>query len=228
MSLLTALIGYAPDQANTGQTGTDPIPSSQPQASQPDPSQPEQLRPGSSQTESAEYESDLKSERLKLKHAELAAEGKWEGGMRNFGYDLGPYPDLESGRVKYRLVLNPKESAALAAAAKEVIGGRSHTAVAIAWNKHRLTTTQGKPFTPQKVKELLLSPKTAGLRYVDGKPVTSWLGWLLPRLGDERGDVPGWVLITAMTVALVMLIWGVARDALRDIITGFLNQVRFD
>jgi hypothetical protein len=50
----------------------------------------------------------------------------------------------------------------------------------------------------------------------------------LPRLGQERGDVPGWVLITAMTVALVMLIWGVASDALRDIITGFLDQVRFD
>jgi hypothetical protein len=59
-----------------------------------------------------------------------------------------------------------------------------------------------------------------------------WPDWLtlrrLPRLGDERGDVPGWVLITAMTVALVMLIWGVASDALRDIITGFLDQVRFN
>jgi hypothetical protein len=59
-----------------------------------------------------------------------------------------------------------------------------------------------------------------------------WLDWLILRrrsqLGDERGDVPGWVLITAMTVALVMLIWGVASEALRDIITGFLNQVRFD
>jgi hypothetical protein len=59
-----------------------------------------------------------------------------------------------------------------------------------------------------------------------------WLDWLilrrLSRLGDERGDVPGWVLITAMTVALVMLIWGVASEALRDIITGFLNEVRFD
>ena len=50
----------------------------------------------------------------------------------------------------------------------------------------------------------------------------------LARLGGERGDVPGWVLITAMTVALVMLIWGVASDALREIITGFLNEVRFD
>jgi hypothetical protein len=50
----------------------------------------------------------------------------------------------------------------------------------------------------------------------------------LARLRPERGDVPGWVLITAMTVALVMLVWGVASEALRDIITGFLNQVRFD
>jgi hypothetical protein len=48
------------------------------------------------------------------------------------------------------------------------------------------------------------------------------------RLGGERGDVPGWVLITAMTVALVMVVWGVASEALREIITGFLDEVRFD
>jgi hypothetical protein len=50
----------------------------------------------------------------------------------------------------------------------------------------------------------------------------------LARSGSERGDVPGWVLITAMTVALVMLVWGVASEALRDIITGFLDEVRFE
>ena len=59
-----------------------------------------------------------------------------------------------------------------------------------------------------------------------------WSDWpilrRLARLGEERGDVPGWVLITAMTVALVMLVWGVASEALRDIITGFLDEVRFD
>jgi len=44
----------------------------------------------------------------------------------------------------------------------------------------------------------------------------------------ERGDVPGWVLITAMTVALVLLVWGVASEALREIITGFLDEVRFE
>jgi hypothetical protein len=46
--------------------------------------------------------------------------------------------------------------------------------------------------------------------------------------GGERGDVPGWVLITAMTVALVMLLWGVASEALREIITRFLQEVRFE
>jgi hypothetical protein len=29
-------------------------------------------------------------------------------------------------------------------------------------------------------------------------------------------------------LTLVMLVWGVASEALRDIITSFLNQVRFD
>jgi hypothetical protein len=36
----------------------------------------------------------------------------------------------------------------------------------------------------------------------------------------ERGDVPGWVLITMMTAGLVVLLWGVAGPAL----TGLFNQ----
>lgn len=140
----------------------------------------------------AEYESDLKSERLKLKHAELAVEGKWEGGIRSFGYDLEPYPDLDSGRVKYKLVPNPTEAAALQQAAKDIIAGRSHTAIAIQWNKQGLRTTTGKPFTPGKVKELLLSPKSAGLRYVDGKPVkAAWPGIITQERHDELRTILG-------------------------------------
>jgi hypothetical protein len=36
----------------------------------------------------------------------------------------------------------------------------------------------------------------------------------------ERGDVPGWVLITMMTAGLVVLLWGIAGPAL----TGLFNQ----
>jgi site-specific DNA recombinase len=112
--------------------------------------------------------------------------------MRNFGYDLEPYPDLASGRVKYKLVPNPEEAAALHQAAEDVIAGRSHTAIAIAWNKQGLTTTTGKPFTPQKVRELLLSPKTAALRYVDGKPVkAAWPGIITQEQHEELRAILG-------------------------------------
>ena len=37
---------------------------------------------------------------------------------------------------------------------------------------------------------------------------------LLARLASDQGDVPGWVLITLMTAALVVAIWAVASDQL--------------
>jgi uncharacterized protein YecA (UPF0149 family) len=43
----------------------------------------------------------------------------------------------------------------------------------------------------------------------------------------ERGDVPGWVLVVAMTVALVLLVWGIAGPELERIITEAMNDVRF-
>jgi hypothetical protein len=48
----------------------------------------------------------------------------------------------------------------------------------------------------------------------------------LARPRDERGDVPGWVLVTVMTAGLVAVIWGVAEDQLRSMLTSALNQVR--
>lgn len=53
-----------------------------------------------------------------------------------------------------------------------------------------------------------------------------WLTVALPRSRDERGDVPGWVLITVMTAGLVMVIWGVAEDQLRSMLTNALNKVK--
>lgn len=44
--------------------------------------------------------------------------------------------------------------------------------------------------------------------------------------GDrERGDIPGWVLITIMTAGLVTLVWGVASDQLSSILKSALNSV---
>lgn len=48
---------------------------------------------------------------------------------------------------------------------------------------------------------------------------------LLTRLADDRGDVPGWVLITLMTAALVILIWALAGPALSDIFQNAIDKV---
>jgi hypothetical protein len=36
-------------------------------------------------------------------------------------------------------------------------------------------------------------------------------------LGQERGDVPGWVMITLMTAAIVVALWAVASDQIVQI-----------
>jgi hypothetical protein len=40
---------------------------------------------------------------------------------------------------------------------------------------------------------------------------------LLTRLGSDRGDVPGWVLITLMTAGIVVALWAVASDQIVQI-----------
>jgi len=42
---------------------------------------------------------------------------------------------------------------------------------------------------------------------------------------DERGDVPGWVLITLMTAGLVIVIWAVAGPALSDVFQQAIDRV---
>ena len=42
----------------------------------------------------------------------------------------------------------------------------------------------------------------------------------------DRGDVPGWVLITLMTAGLVTVLWAVAGPKLRDILSSALDSVK--
>jgi len=41
----------------------------------------------------------------------------------------------------------------------------------------------------------------------------------------ERGDVPGWVLITLMTAGLVVLVWGLAGPALTQLFDRAISSV---
>jgi hypothetical protein len=44
-------------------------------------------------------------------------------------------------------------------------------------------------------------------------------------LREERGDVPGWVLITLMTAGLVVLIWALAGPALGALFEQAISRV---
>ncbi|MCB2176662.1 MAG: hypothetical protein KQH57_12685 [Actinomycetales bacterium] len=47
-----------------------------------------------------------------------------------------------------------------------------------------------------------------------------------PPLDDsDRGDVPGWVLVTLMTAGLVLALWAVAGPALTDLFQQAIERV---
>jgi hypothetical protein len=47
----------------------------------------------------------------------------------------------------------------------------------------------------------------------------------LARPRDERGDVPGWVLVTVMTAGLVGALYTLAKPQLSQMLTSALNSV---
>ncbi|HWS57106.1 MAG TPA: hypothetical protein VN257_01080 [Actinotalea sp.] len=47
----------------------------------------------------------------------------------------------------------------------------------------------------------------------------------LPAEDRERGDVPGWVLVTLMTAGLVIALWAVAGPALTDVFESAIARV---
>lgn len=47
-----------------------------------------------------------------------------------------------------------------------------------------------------------------------------------PRRRDERGDVPGWVLVVLMSVGLVVVIGALAEDQLTGMLRSAFNKVK--
>mgnify|MGYP000612596700 CR=1 FL=1 len=48
---------------------------------------------------------------------------------------------------------------------------------------------------------------------------------LLARASNDRGDVPGWVLVSVMTAGLVTAIWLIADDQLTGVLDRALTSV---
>ncbi len=45
------------------------------------------------------------------------------------------------------------------------------------------------------------------------------------RVGGDRGDVPGWVMVTVMTAILVVAILGIFEPQMKDALSGIIDSV---
>jgi len=102
----------------------------------------------------AEYEVDHMTERILAMKAEHAAEGRWLGGRRPFGWLIDK--DAPGG-----LVLEPAEAAAVAQGDADVLDRKTLYAVARTWNAAGLTTSAGKPWRATEVRRVLLREMNA-------------------------------------------------------------------
>lgn len=55
----------------------------------------------------------------------------------------------------------------------------------------------------------------------------NWLTrrWVYLLTEPDRGDVPGWVMVTLMTAGLVLALWGLAGDRLASVFTQAMDRV---
>ena len=57
------------------------------------------------------------------------------------------------------------------------------------------------------------------------RPVERWRTRVADALASDRGDVPGWVLITIMTAAVVAALWLIAEPKLSDMFETAIDTV---
>lgn len=112
----------------------------------------------------AAYESEHKSERIKRKMEENAAEGKHHGGSRPYGWK------------EDRVTVDPDESKFVKLATDKALSGISMRGVARELNELGAATATGRPWHAVTVRAMLLRPRNAGIRIQTVNGVTEEVG----------------------------------------------------
>lgn len=108
----------------------------------------------------ARFESEHKGERVRAARQQAAAEGRYQGGKRPFGF--------EDDGMAHR----PAEARAIARATEDVLGGLGLRAVARRWNSEGLRTTfEAQAWTSKTVRDVLVRPRNAGISTYLGEEV---------------------------------------------------------
>jgi DNA invertase Pin-like site-specific DNA recombinase len=117
--------------------------------------------------EVAQHEIDAKSDRQARAAEQAAAQGRWIGGRRPFGYAADGVTKIES------------EAAAVREGYMALLSGVSLRGIAKEWNRAGFTTGQApwrhthlgssSPWRPDSVRRVLLNPRYAGIRALRGE-----------------------------------------------------------
>ncbi|MFF4879133.1 recombinase family protein [Micromonospora sp. NPDC000668] len=118
----------------------------------------------------ARYEVEHQVERQQRAKQQAAADGRWGGGRRPYGYE----PD--------GVTLRPDEARAVAEATDAILSGGSLRGHAAAMNARGLVTSTGRAWTATELRKVLLRARNAGLREHRGE-VVGPAAW--PPLVDE-------------------------------------------
>lgn len=108
----------------------------------------------------ARYESERKSERLKLTHSALAAQGRFHGGHRPYGYQ--PVGDGQLSVV-------PEEAEVVREAARRVLAGETLYGVCQGLNARSVPSARGTGWRTPSLKRILTSWTIVGRREHQGE-----------------------------------------------------------
>lgn len=119
----------------------------------------------------ARYEVEHMAERQQRHKTQAAANGRFKGGRRPFGFE----PD--------GVTIRPSEAAEIITASEAALSGVSLHNIAADLNYRKVTTSTGSAFTPTAVRRILWRARNAGLMVHRGK-VIGLAAW--PAIVDEE------------------------------------------
>jgi hypothetical protein len=141
----------------------------------------------------ARYEVEHQIERQQRAKLQAAADGRWGGGRRPYGYE----PD--------GVTLRPEEAHAVAEATDAILSGASLRGQTAEMNARGLVTSTGRPWTATELRKVLLRPRNAGLREYRGE-IVGRAAWP-PLVDEERWQA----LVSALTHPGRRTQWSSAR-----------------
>lgn len=107
----------------------------------------------------ARHESEHKSERIRLKHLELAEKGLPSGGSRRYGFELDG------------VTVRTDEAEIIREMHDRVLSGDSLNGIAVDFNRRGVPSARGGPWRAVMVRQVILRPRNAGLRARKGEVV---------------------------------------------------------